>query len=547
MVGRIKLVITIIFLIYAVILVRLYDLQILRNEYYLARAQLQYEKNIFQKGLRGNIYFKDKNNDLILFATNKDFPLIYAVPQEIEDVSETINKLQEYLNFSPQKIKNLEKSLSNKNSKYALILRKAPQEIVNKIKELNIKGIYISNLPERFYPFGVLASHILGYVGEDNNIGESGKYGVEEFYNKILNGKEGKIQNNEIIPPVPGEDIILTIDPNIQREGERILSSLIVNQKAKSGLFIVEEPKTGKILAMGAVPNFDPNNYSKYDIANFLNPNISAIYEPGSVLKVITMAIGIDSNKFTPETTVYDSGSLTLNGKTIQNWDKKAHGKVTMTQVIEDSINVGAVYAQMKIGRQIFLNYLKQFGFDSLTGIDLPGEIKGSLKSLTNPNAPDINYATASFGQGIAITPIELINAFSAIANGGNLMRPYINSELQPQIIRNVISSSTAKMVTQMMVSAVDKAKIAKIKGYSIAGKTGTAQVPNLKTGGYKEAYIHSYVGFAPATNPKFVILIRIDEPEGAQLAGLTVVPAFREFAQFILNYYNIPPDRIEE
>jgi len=547
MANRVKFIIAIFFLIYAGILARLYYLQILKNNYYLARAQLQYENTVFEKGLRGSIYFRDKNNDLILAATNKNFPIIYAVPSEIKDASETIFHLKEFINFSSQKLEDLKKFLSNKKSQYALILRKAPEEVVSKIKELNISGIYINNLPERYYPFNNLASHVLGYVGEDeNDIGESGKYGIEKKYDDKLKGESGKIQDNKIFNSKSGEDIILTIDPNIQREAERILSSLVVNQKAKSGLFIVQEPKTGKILAMGAVPNFDPNNYSKYDVSNFLNPAISKVYEPGSIFKVITMASGIDAKKFTPETEVFDSGSLILNGKKIQNWDKKSHGKVTMTQVIENSINVGAAQAQMKIGREIFLNYLKKFGFNTLTGIDLPGEVVGSLKSLLDPKAPDINYATASFGQGVSVTPIELITAIGAIANGGNLMRPYLNAANEPQVITRVISTSTAEAVTQMMVSAVDKAKVAKIKGYSIAGKTGTAQVPDLKNGGYKESYIHTYVGFGPTKDPRFIILIRIDEPEGAQLAGLTVVPAFRELAQFILNYYNIPPDRIE-
>lgn len=544
MANRIKFLIILFGVGYVIILFRLYDLQIQKNSYYLARANSQYEKSIFLKALRGGIYFKDKDNNLILAATNKNFPLIYAVPKEIDDVKEVFNNLK---NIIPDLSKDLEKRFQNKNSAYTLIYKKAPSEVVSKVKNLNLKGIYVSEVPERFYPFSNLASHVLGYVGQsDDDSNDSGKYGIEKLYNKELAGVNGKIDGNKIIEPISGNDIVLTIDPNIQREAERILSSLILNQKAKSGLIIVQDPKTGKILAMSGIPNFDPNNYSKYDVSYFLNPTVSKIYEPGSVFKVITMAVALETKKITPETIFIDTGSLTLNGKTIKNWDLKAHGKVTMSQIIENSINTGAAFVQKQIGKNLFLEYLKKFGFDKKTNIDLPGEITGDLKQLEKSNAPDINFATAAFGQGVAVTPIQLINAISAIANGGKLMRPYINSSLKPEVIEEVISNSTSKEIIKMMVSAVDNAKVAKINGYSIAGKTGTAQVPDLKNGGYKDSYIHTYVGFAPAYDAKFNILIKIDEPKGAQLAGMTVVPAFRELTQFLLNYYNILPDRIE-
>lgn len=538
---RIKLLIICFILLYGISLWRLYDLQILKNKYYFALAESQYLNKVLPQSLRGSIYFQDKNNNPIIAATNKDFPTIYAVPKEIEDVPETISKLSLVIEINNKEV--LAKKLSDKKSAYVLILRKASDNIVSQIQKMNIKGIYVNNISERFYAFNNLASHILGYVGYNNSDIQQGIYGLEKKYDSFLTGLDPELKNGELIIK-PGKDLFLTIDLNIQKEAERILNFLIVNQKAKGGVVIVEDPQTGKILAMAGVPNFDPNNYSKYEIGNFLNPAVSKIYEPGSIFKVITMAAGIDSQKITPDTIFVDTGSVTFNGRTIKNWDLKAHGKITMTQVIEGSVNTGAVFAQRQMGREIFLSYLKKFGFNKKTGIDLPDEINGSLKSLlVNPS--DINFATAAFGQGVAVTPIELINAISAIANGGKLMRPYLNVESSPEVLEKVISEEAAYKVAQMMVSAVNKAGIAKIKGYSIAGKTGTAQVPDLKNGGYKDAYIHTYVGFGPTKDPKFTILIRIDEPEGAQLAGLTVVPAFRELAEFILNYYNIPPDEV--
>jgi cell division protein FtsI (penicillin-binding protein 3)/stage V sporulation protein D (sporulation-specific penicillin-binding protein) len=236
---------------------------------------------------------------------------------------------------------------------------------------------------------------------------------------------------------------------------------------------------------------------------------------------------------------------VTLNGKTIENWDKKAYGKVTMTNVIERSINTGAVWAEKTIGHDLFYNYLVRFGLGKITGIDFPKEQAGNLTNLEKKQARDIDFATASFGQGLAVTPLELITAFSTIANGGQLMRPYLNAELKPKVLRPVINSETSRQLKEIMVSAVEKAEVAAIPNYRVAGKTGTAQVPDFKKGGYTFEVINTYIGFAPAENPQFIILLKMDKPKGAPLAGLSIVPAFKELAQFVLNYYNIPPDKL--
>jgi cell division protein FtsI/penicillin-binding protein 2 len=539
---RLSLLIICLFLGYSILLFHLYSLQLGSGEYYLARAESQYVSREVLKASRGTIYLTDKNQKQVPVAGNKDFPIIYAVPKALDDAAEIANRLAPILN---QPVDKLLSQLSKKNDSYELLLKKAPPEIAKKIEDLKIKGIYIDSVPERFYPFGELSAQVLGFVGPNSTGTEdSGHYGVEELYNEKLSGTPGEIKDTKIISPKPGEELILTIDFNIQTEAERILASLVQTHRARGGSVIVEEPKTGKILAMGSYPTFDPNNYKEADLRNFLNPAIQEIYEPGSVFKIITMAAGIDSGKITPETSFVDTGSIVVSGKKIQNWDQKAHGKVTMTNVIEQSINTGAAFAERQTGDNIFREYVTKFGFGEKTGIDLPGEIKGDLRQL-RPGAAAVAFATASFGQGVAVTQIELINAFSAIANGGELMQPYINAALKPKTIRRIITPATAEAVTQMMVSAVDKANIAKIKGYAVAGKTGTAQVPDFLKGGYTDKLIHTYVGFGPVKNPRFVILLKLDEPQGAPLAGTTVVPAFRDLAQFILNYYEVPPDRL--
>jgi len=530
-------------ILYLFLIFNIYNLQIEKRAYFLTKAETQERAGGVFTAPRGNIYFVDKNNNLIPAALNKEYPMIYAVPKEVQtDAGLTQTYAEKLSPILGIPVEDLTKKLSKPNDLYELLVEKASPEQIDKIKSLNLKGIYIKNHLLRFYPFGDLASHILGFVSPVDER-EKGVYGLELSFNDVLSGKPGQIKDGKIIEPEPGRDLVLTIDRNIQAQAEEILKKLIDEYQATGGSVIVQEPQTGKILAMGNFPNFDPNNYSKFEISTFLNPTVQLVYEPGSVFKLITMAAGIDSGKITPETTYIDTGSVTLNGKTIKNWDLKAHGLQTMTGVIEQSINTGAVFAQRKTGSDIFYNYLIKFGFNELTGIALPGEVKGNISNLKNGR--DIDFATASFGQGVAVTPIELISAISAIANGGVLMKPIILADEKPQVVRRVISIETAKQVTQMMVSAVEKNKIAVIPNYSVAGKTGTAFVPKFGGKGYTEEVINTYVGFAPAFNPKFVILIKLNKPKGSPLAGQTVVPAFRELTQFILNYYNIAPDKM--
>jgi len=537
---RLFLIISFFSILNATLFFKLYDLQIEKGKYYALKADSQRRLAGFLEPQRGNIYFMDRHNNLIPAAMNKAYQVVFSVPKEIRDPALAAASLASAAALDKEK---LVKMFSKPDDEYELFLRKASLSQLEKIRELNLKGIYVDEENLRFYPFKNVASHLLGFIGiSAENSYPTGKYGLEFYYDEKLKGEAGRLETNRIIDPISGENFYLTIDSNIQTRAEEILFNLIQKYRAEQGIVIVQEPRTGKILAMGAYPNFDPNNYADYKIENFLNPTLQSVFEPGSVMKVITMSAGIDAKKFTPETTIYDSGSLTLDGRTIKNWDNKAHGKVTMTEVIEQSINIGAAQAEKIIGKDLFYNYLVKFGFGEKTGIGLPGEVVGSLGNLKS-SFRDINFATAAFGQGVAVTPIQMINSFSAIANGGVLMRPYLNAGEGSKVIRRVISEEAARDVTKMMISAVKKATIAQIPKFDIAGKTGTAQIPNLKQGGYLEEFIHTYIGFAPAFNPKFTILIRIDKPVGAPLAGLTVVPAFRELAEFILNYYNVPPD----
>lgn len=527
---------------YSALTLNLYNLQIRKGDYYSARAASLFNSSGALASERGIIFFTDKSGSQVPVAINRDYPTIYADTREVEDARETLNRLAEVVKVPKGQ---LEKIFSKTNDPYEPIVRKAGESEITALKKDPIPGVNVDLESLRYYPFGKMAAHLLGYVSLDKSDAD-GVYGLEQHYNKTLKGAAGKIEDEGFVAPVHGADLHLTIDRNIQSQAEEIIKKVISDYRAESGSVIVQDPKTGAILAMASFPDFDPNSYKDYQIRNFLNPVTQSVYEPGSVFKIMTMAAGIDAGKITPDTVFHDTGSLTLNGRTIKNWDLKAHGRVTMTNIIEKSLNTGTAFAEKTMGHAVFTDYLTRFGFRETTGIDLPGEVKGSLGTLAGKNARDINFATASFGQGISVTPIQLLRAVSAIANGGMMMKPYVNADSKPARVGRVISEETSRKVVDMMVSSVNKNEIARINGYTVAGKTGTAQIPDFGHNGYTDDVINTYVGFAPAYDPKFAILVKLNKPAGAPLAGLTVVPAFRELAQFILNYYHVPPDNVK-
>ena len=531
---RLNFVIFIFFLIFLGIVFRLYQLQIKEGNFWKLKASLQVKAVEELKPIwRGDIFIHQKEN-LIPVAISKEFFACFIIPKEIKEKEKTAKTLKEI--FPEIEYKEILKKVKKENDPYELIKRKLSQEEVEKIKNLNLKGVYLEKKIERYYPFSNLLSHTLGFVSLDENGRWKGRYGIEAYYDKELS---------------EGKDLILTIEKDIQEKSYEILKNLIESQEAEGGQIIVMDPKTGKVLSMVSLPDFDPNYYFKFPIKNFLNPCHQGIYEPGSVMKVITIASALESKKVSLEDKYYDKGEVKIKDKVIKNWDKKGYGEIDIKEILEHSINTGAVWVARTLGKDLFLKYLKKFNFDKKTGIDLPGEIKGSLKQLKKGG--EVALATASFGQGISVTPIQLISALSGIANKGKMMKPYLvekiifpdgkTKENSPKVIANPISEETANTLTELLVNAVEKNILGIVKGYQLAGKTGTAQIPFK--GKYLDEYIHSYVGFGPAKNPKFIILIKLDKPKKATLSGFTVVPAFKKLAQFLLNYYNIPPNNV--
>ncbi len=436
---------------------------------------------------------------------------------------------------------------------------------------INIPGMGFDVGSYRYYPENDLGSQLFGYVNYFD--GEAkGHYGLEEFFNTELFGEYGSIETdigagNIMIAsdrnykePIDGADIILTIDRSIQTFACEKLEEAVKKHGADGGSVIVVEPKSGAIIAMCSEPDFDPNNYSDVeDISVFNNPNILYQYEPGSVFKVITMAAAIDKNKVKPSTTYKDEGQIMIEGwhKPIKNSDfssKGAHGIVDMNYVLDNSLNTGAIFAMEKTGVTDFTEYVKNFGFGEKTGVELGSEGSGNIANLLKNKVKKIDAATASFGQGLAVTPLQMVMSYQAIANKGNLMKPHVvdrikysdrEEEISPKKVRQVISEETADTMLAMLVNIVEKghSQKAKVDGYYVGGKTGTAQIATV--GGYKAGeYIHTFIGVAPIEEPKFVMLTKIDSPKDVQYAEGSAVPLWQDIAEFILKYYQIPKTR---
>lgn len=542
---------------------RFFILQIVHYKDYSFLAARQYSSSLNIAPERGIILVQDKNAKRIPIALNQSQKALIASPKHVQD-PEVVSKLLSTEFGLTQK--DIFEKLSKSEDQYEVIIKKVGEEQAQKISEKRLPGFFFEEEKHRIYPQNTLASHILGFVSVDKQY-EVGKYGLEKFYNNDLSRQqnffEGLSDSENLVasfgkkiinPPKNGFDIVTTIDLNIQLKTQEIIKKAVEKWQATSGTTLVLEPDTGKILAGESYPSFNPNEFYKIkNFSLFLNPLIEAFYEFGSVLKPITMAAGIEEKKINPTSVYEDKGEIKIKGYTIRNFDEKAYGFQTITQVLEKSLNTGAVHVARLIGKDIHKEYLRKFGLGEKSGVDLPGEVSGKLSHLEANR--DIDFATASFGQGLAITPIQLASAIGAIANGGNLMKPYVVEKIidgsgneiikKPEIRRNVISRETSEALTKMLVSAVKNGfeNRAGIKGYFVAGKTGTAQIPKKEGRGYSDKVIHTFVGYAPAFRPKFLILLQLNEPKGNRFAANTLTQPFHDLAEYILNYYEVPPD----
>ena len=547
---------------------RFFFLQILRHEVYsdFARRQQQYTAAL--EPTRGIIYMRDdKTNKLARVATTQKGYLLYIDSRVFP--RERAEELFTALNAATLLDQALYDAALRKNDDpYEVLKPRLTHEEGERVLALAIPGIGLIPRTWRFYPGDTLGSHVIGFVSHAAE-NPTGQYGIEKYYEEELRGAAGSVSQERDAqglfialgqqfrtPPYEGQDIILTIESSVQRAAEKELSGLIKRWDAVQGGIIVVEPKTGKIKALAAFPNFNPNTY--FDEQNFnvfLNPFVEKIFELGSVFKPLTMSAALDVGAVTPETTYIDKGEVQIGSAVIKNFDGKARGIQTMTQVLQESLNTGAVFAMQRLGMERFKDYFYRFGFGEKIGVDLPGEVAGDISNLESKR--EVEFATASFGQGIAVTPLQLTMALSSLANGGMLMQPYVRETLhngkprQQTAIRQVISPETSRTISRMLVEVVDTTLAggkAKKPGYSIAAKTGTAQIPREDKRGYEETeFLHAFFGYFPAYDARFLIFMFLERPLGVRYASQSLTESFQSLSDFLINYYTIPPDRVAQ
>ncbi|MBN1656748.1 MAG: penicillin-binding protein 2 [Anaerolineae bacterium] len=443
-----------------------------------------------------------------------------------------------------------------------------PYETGEAIVALDLAGITCTPHYRRFYPESTLTAHAIGFV---NDTGD-GFYGVEGYYNQVLKGVVGwrTVEQNpagevlpmpphEQVPPLPGNSVVLTLDRNIQYIAQEELERALTEYGAEAGTVVIMDPRSGAILALASAPQYDPNGFEYAEIDRLMDPVVSKMWEPGSIFKIVTWAAGIDSGTISPGTTFYDDGTLEVGGRVIQNSDRQGHGLVTMTDGLVKSLNTVAAFISTSMGKDTFYTYLRRFGFGTITGVDLASEGPGMVKQPGDSNWFPSDLGTNSFGQGIAVTPIQMITAVAAVANDGLLMKPYVVDQfltvdedgqakwvqVEPMMVRRAISQGTAEALTNMLVRVIEEgATKAQVPGYTVAGKTGTAQIPTAY--GYDpNGTIGSFVGFAPADDPRFIILIKLDRPTSSQWGSQTAAPTFQAIASRLLIYMQVPPDEI--
>jgi stage V sporulation protein D (sporulation-specific penicillin-binding protein) len=544
---------------------KLYQVQIVQGEVYSTKADRQYLRHGGLTFDRGSIFFETRDKKLVSAATLQNGFIVAINPSLIKDAEFVYQKLNDIL---PVNREEFFFKAGKPNDPYEEIAKQVDNETAKKIENLNIDGLNIYRDRWRFYPGSGLAANVIGFTGWENEK-IAGLYGLERYYNDTLSRNQGEVYVNffaEIFSNINSVinlskkqregDLITTIEPTVQMHLERELMSVASKWDTKEVAGIIMDPKTGEIRAMAVYPSFDVNNFkSVRDPYLFTNPLVENVYEMGSIIKPLTIAAGIDAGVIEASTTYNDQGYIILDSARISNHDKRARGVVSMQEVLSQSLNTGVAFITKKLGKTRFADYMKSFGLGEETGIDLPNEVRGLISNLNSPR--EVEYATASFGQGIALTPIATVRALAALGNGGELVTPHVvkkidyKSGFSTSLYLNenvpILKKETSEEITRMLVEVVDKALLGgsvKIENYSIAAKTGTAQIPDPRNGGYHDdKYLHSFFGYFPAYKPEYIIFLYAIEPK-ANYASETLTHPFMNLTKYLINYYNLPPDR---
>jgi cell division protein FtsI (penicillin-binding protein 3) len=533
---------------------RLVWLQVVDYGDFAQRAARQQQRSIDVAPVRGNIY--DRNGNELAMTVSVDS--FFAVPAEVPDIHAVSGTLGRVLHIDPQEIENRMRS----SRAFAWVARKVDASSSARIRALNLKGIYFQKESKRFYPKRELAAQVLGYVGLD----DEGLGGVERQFDARLTGKPGKMLISMDAKrrwfgrvekdPEPGENVVLTLDEKIQYIADHELATAMAATHAEAGSIVVQNPHTGEILALANSPGFNPNAFNTADPNSRKNRAVSDIYEPGSTFKIVTLAAALEEKLTNPDEVVdCQMGSIVVNGRLIH--DHKPYGALTISQVLQNSSDVGAIKIALRLGEERFDRYIRAFGFGSQTGIELPGETRGLTKPASRWSK--VSIGAISMGQEIGVSPMQLISMASTIANDGVSVPPRIVAGVTPprstpQLIafhpavgRRVISTMTAAQMKRMMEGVVLRGTgvNAILDGYSSAGKTGTAQKTDPATGRYsKSHYIASFTGFAPVNNPAVSVLVVLDSPVvGSHEGGWAAAPVFSRVTQQVLGYLNVPHD----
>lgn len=538
---------------------RLFDRSVLAHSVAIEAAKDQQRIRSEIPPRRGRILVKNKQ-ELTPIATTRELYQILVIPRNIRHPDQIAKILSEKLGLDEHELFN---SINNKKLYLPPIKRRVEKAVAESIGELNLTGVLLVPEHIRFYPDNGLGAQVIGFV---NNDGE-GNYGLEGYYHQELIGFPGTviaekdnlgryINVDKMLPAKNGSDLVLSIDQNVQFTAEKMIKEAVEKFAAQSGQLIISEVKTGSVIALATDKSYDPNKFNEIrpeEQSIFLNPVIANVYEPGSIMKPIIIASGLDAQKIKPEDEIQSSNVVVVQGYEIHTAQDKNFGRQNITQVLENSDNVAMVEIANRISNDTLRKYLADFNFGLPLNVDLDGETTGRLPPIKEWR--DINRATIAFGQGISATPLQILAAYQAIGNGGMLMRPKLvermirqdGSEvrLEPKSIRQVIAPEAAAQVRQMLISVVENGhgKKAKVKGYKIGGKTGTAQIPKTDGGGYEEdAHIGSFVGLVPAEEPRFVMLVKLDRPQNVEFAESSAAPTFSKMAEWLVNYYQIPP-----
>lgn len=549
------------------IIARLAYIQIVHHDRYSLEAQAEHFDRQAIRSSRGAIL--DRNG--FPLATTIDVFDIYVdrrawradAPERPQRVAAALAPL---LGERPEQL--LAKLKDDREGQIGLLAVGVEFEAGRQIQKMALPGISVVSATQRHYPEGDIASGLIGFLGRDH----SGLAGLEADLEDLLGGTPGAIYferdsigqpiafgESQIEPGKPGADVRLTIDRYVQRLIDNELDEQLKDHKASGGSIIVMDPKTGAILGMASRPSFKLSELSLEDqprLELFRNRAVTDLYEPGSVAKTFTMAGAIDMGLVSPGTTYYDGGTVTKGGYTFKNWDFSVNGIQTMTDVLQKSLNTGAIWVSDLLGPSNLYAYLKRFGFGDATHSGLGGEAAGLLRTNKDPGWYPADLATNSYGQGMAATPLQVITAFSSVINGGKLMRPYVIQEVagrdgrrtyEPVMVRQTISEESSRTMVSMLNQVVDGNPVhkAKVRGYHVGGKTGTTLV-SIPTGYALDSTIASFVGFAPAEDPAFVMLVKIDQPQDDPLGGIVAAPVFGRLAPQILSYLNIPPSGSE-